>query len=81
MTHGAANMTTVQNVGNRLTVGIRGVDRPGDMVKLNITSSTPLLHSKVLNINMTGTRSGAILVDNRNGSLVVNIETSRTRLG
>ena len=79
--HGSTNMTTVQNVGNRLTVGIRGVDRPRDMVELNIASSTPLLYSEVLNINMAGTGSGAILVDDPDGSLVVNIEAGRARLG
>ena len=81
MTHGSMNMATVQNVGNRLTVGVRWVDGARDVMELNIASSTPLLYSKVLNINMTGTRSGAILVDNRNGSLVVDVEASRMRLG
>ena len=81
VSHGLMNMSTVQNVGNRLTDGIQGVDGPRDMMELDIASSTPLLNSKVLNINMTGTGSGAILVDDCDGSLVINIETSRTRLG
>ena len=66
-------------MGNRLTVGIRGVDGPGDMAKFNIASSSPLLYREVLDINVVGTRGGAILVDDGDGSFVIDIEASRAR--
>ena len=73
-------MTMVENMSNRFTVGVRKVNRLGYITELDITIGAPFLHNKVLDINMTSMQYWAVLVDDHNGGLIINVETSRMGL-
>ena len=71
----------MEKMSHRFGVSIGRIDDPRDVDKDDAAISFPFLDSKMLDVNMASTRSGAILIDDVNGSFVINIEASGTRFG
>ena len=80
MTHRTMNMVGVQSPAKCLGGLVAGVDDARDVTHDNLTSSTPLLNRKVLDVDMAGARGRTTLVHHSNGSLVVHIERGGAEL-
>jgi hypothetical protein len=79
VSHVVACMSGMKSPSKRLSPLIDGVDNAGNMMHFDVTSSSPHLDSKVLNINVARTRGGVAFIDHCDGGLVVHI--NRCRLG
>lgn len=71
VSHGTTSMAGVEDPAKNLGGLIRHVDSGRNVLHLDVPSTLPFLDSKVLNVDVTGTRSGLPTVDHVNGSLVV----------
>ena len=78
VSHGMMNMLTVKDMCHRFAVSIQWVDRAGNVMELNVAIHMPFLHSKMLNINVLSMQCWMVLIDDYNGSFIVNVKASRT---
>ena len=74
MTHRTTGMAGVKGPTESLGLLVRRVQDTGKVANDNHTVGTPLLNSKVLNVNVAGARGRLVLVDNVNSSTVVNMK-------
>jgi hypothetical protein len=57
---------------------VRGIQNAGEVADNDQAISTPFLNGKVLDVNVPGPRSGAVLVDHVNGRTIVNVDLGGT---
>ena len=80
MAHDTASVAGVQNPTNAFGESIAGVDDASNVFKDNVASAFPILDREELNVDVTGSFSGAASVYHFDGRLIVLVECSRARL-
>ena len=81
VSHGTAYMASMRIPWKRLGDMISIINRSGDVGKLDNVASTPFLYSKVLDINVAGSRSRPIFIHHSDGSLVILVKHGGTGRG
>jgi len=78
MPHDSAGMSVMQNPSKGFGQVIGRIDDPGNELHDNGARFLPILHSEVLDINVTRSLSGHTSVDHIDGRLVVAMHDGRT---
>ena len=73
MSHSALDMASMEYTGECLGFSISRVDDTGDVGQFDVTTFAPLLYCEMLYVDMSCTRGRAIVVDDVNGSLVIDV--------
>jgi hypothetical protein len=81
MAHGPMHVTGVQGPTERLRRLVTRIDDARNVMHLDVAGCTPLLDSKVLDVNVTGARRRLVLIDHGDCSFVVNVQGSGLGLG
>lgn len=80
VTHGATSVTGVECPAEGLGTLVGGVDDAGDVVHDDISTLTPLLNGKMLNVDVTRARRRLAVINHGNGSQILFIEGGGSRL-